>query len=199
MNLSIGNKLIWIKGENEGTDEIISAELNGQVVFQSGRSIFITLVEEFLMDYEEYLNDEVLNPNYNSNTVRQMWEPSKEVKETKIDFSQPINLGHSGTFNFDSNMNPQPENKSVPESEFSMLFKGKNLINRKLKMDVDLKVPTDFIIKGLLSAYGLNDIEPSIIYMVKDQLIKELDNLSKNIASKIISKLKNKKEDKNEE
>ena len=155
------------------------------VYFESGRSIFITQIEEFLMDYAEFKEDEVMNPNYEQIEVKPMFDSSKFTNNTQ--FNQEF-------VNTQFNQNSLIEEKTLNKPEFSLLFKGKNIVSKSIKMDIDLKVPTDFIIKGLLSAYGLADIEPSLIYMIKEQLISDLDNISKNISNKILNKLKNFKE-----
>jgi hypothetical protein len=77
-----------------------------------------------------------------------------------------------------------------PESEFLLLFKGRNLIDKKIKFDLDLKVPTEFIIKGLLSAYGLTEIEPSLILMIKKQILDNIEEISKKLVLKVTEKLK---------
>jgi hypothetical protein len=76
------------------------------------------------------------------------------------------------------------------ESEFLLLFKGRNIIDKKIKFDLNLKIPTEFIIKGLLSAYGLSEIEPSLILMIKKQILDNIEEISKNIAYKITEKIK---------
>lgn len=78
--------------------------------------------------------------------------------------------------------------KEEKNSEIALLFKGKNISNKKVRFEHNFNFPTDFIIKGLLLSIGYNEVEPVLIKMIKNQILQDVNFISKNIVQKLIKK-----------
>lgn len=90
-------------------------------------------------------------------------------------------------------VNHEPENyahfQQTDTSTISLLFKGKNIALKTIKLNLDLKLPTESALKLILNAYGIDELQLDYLNFIKSQILENLDTLSKKVLDSTTKKV----------
>ena len=167
--MNSGDRYKWIKGDKFGITETVTTVDENSVHFHSGGSIFLNFFKEYFVPSDDLESDIYPMPS-------------------DFKYVAPNNI-QSVVASVQKDKNDTSQDGSIVR----MLLKGNNLESKKMNISVDISVPTKFIVKGLMQAYGLNDIETDYLLFIKEQVLSNLDNICRQVMESTLNKIKNTK------
>lgn len=170
MSLEIGDKIQWIKGENFGKNETISALENGFVKFESGGQIYLNVFPEFMQKIDE--NSDIL--------IEPQDVLSTRVVDIEKDNSVQTIKEQIETKTIKSNIKP---NSNI-ESILTTFNKSAEKLDENNRLDIIMQLeglPDLNVVKMMYSVFEEEDVDKAFLIFLEEKIEKIITQIGRTI------------------